>query len=383
MAQRRHGVDLAHRRCAGLPNGLISFGLSARPNNHVQHSLGRYSSRRSHHVPVAPVYRYGGSHRCARHCSQCNHLHSRERGHDPIAALRRAQPDHAGGGEERQTQPADVRGFRAELPFLARADAIVRATRRSGLRHLYPEWKWGARATHGKPHQPRPDPGSRHQAHRRARVQSGRREARWRGSRHYWRRPMEAPFCLGPSPRRPNDFPGWIAHDDRRDRSGKPETDRRRRYIYAVDDRPQQGTPSEPRNHRLREAQARGHSATGPYPRLRQYIAYLQLQRTEIRWAAFTGTPKIDQPSRIRPLQVADLAAGAHGSALRPDRYGAYEAGYLLELAPRIYVRGNANVMSYGFNIVGSPSHVKTYPWWPDFEAAIRASQAKRGAGPA
>src|ERR1035441_6346967 len=221
MAQRRHGVDLAHRRCAGLPNGLISFGLSARPNNHVQHSLGRYSSRRSHHVPVAPVYRYGGSHRCARHCSQCNHLHSRERGHDPIAALRRAQPDHAGGGEERQTQPADVRGFRADLPFLARADAIVRATRRSGLRHLYPEWKWGARATHGKPHQPRPAPGSRHQAHRRARVQSGRREARWRGSRHYWRRPMEAPFCLGPSPRRPNDFPGWIAHDDRRDRSGR------------------------------------------------------------------------------------------------------------------------------------------------------------------
>jgi hypothetical protein len=125
------------------------------------------------------------------------------------------------------------------------------------------------------------------------------------------------------------------------------------------------------------------HLRNFPYPRLRQYIAYLQLQRTEIRWAAFTGTPKIDQPSRIRPLQVADLAAGAHGSALRPDRYGAYEAGYLLELAPRIYVRGNANVMSYGFNIVGSPSHVKTYPWWPDFEAAIRASQAKRGAGPA
>jgi hypothetical protein len=88
------------------------------------------------------------------------------------------------------------------------------------------------------------------------------------------------------------------------------------------------------------------------------------VQRTEIRWRAFAGNPKIDQPSRIRPIQVADLVAGAHGSALREDKYGGYEAAYLLSLAPLIYRRGSANVMSYGFNVVGDPERVATYPWW-------------------
>lgn len=125
------------------------------------------------------------------------------------------------------------------------------------------------------------------------------------------------------------------------------------------------------------------HLKNFPYPRLRNYIAYLELQPTEIRWRAFVGKPKIDQPSRIRPLQVADLIAGAHGSALKPDGYGDYEAGYLLDLAPRIYVRGTADVRSYGFNIVGQPEHALTYPWWPRFADACSARNAKRGAGPA
>ena len=42
-----------------------------------------------------------------------------------------------------KTQPAHLRGLRAELSLLARADAIVRTTRRSRIRHLHSEWKWG------------------------------------------------------------------------------------------------------------------------------------------------------------------------------------------------------------------------------------------------
>jgi hypothetical protein len=120
-----------------------------------------------------------------------------------------------------------------------------------------------------------------------------------------------------------------------------------------------------------------------PYERLRQYIGLLKASPTQIRWQALTGNPKINQPSRIRPLQVADLVAGAHGSALRPDDFGAFESSYLLELVPRIYIRGSGRVTSYGFNVIGPSDHIKTYPWWATFETACRARQAKRGAGPA
>jgi hypothetical protein len=117
------------------------------------------------------------------------------------------------------------------------------------------------------------------------------------------------------------------------------------------------------------------HLRNFPYSRLRQYVAYLELQRTEIRWRAFVGSPKIDQPNRIRQLQVADLVAGAHGSALRPDNYGSFEASYLMQLQPRIYVRGNGNVMSYGFNVIGPPEHIRSYPWWAAFENACTSQR--------
>ncbi len=179
---RFSSLEQCHSRAeSGAPtgaiarNGLISFGLPIRPNNHVpeQRNLGRYPLRGPHHVPGATLYGHSGSNRRDCDCGQRDHLHGRERGHDPVAALRRAQPDHAGGGKERQTQPADLRCLGAEFPLLARGNAIVRTTRRSGLRHLYPEREWRARATHWKPHQPGPDPGSRYQAPRRTRIQSG------------------------------------------------------------------------------------------------------------------------------------------------------------------------------------------------------------------
>ena len=109
-----------------------------------------------------------------------------------------------------------------------------------------------------------------------------------------------------------------------------------------------------------------------PYQRLRQYIELLQALPTEIRWPAFTGSPRIDQPRRVRPLQIADLVAGAHGSALRPDDFGAFESSYMLGLVPRIYIRGGGRVTSYGFNVIGPSGHIDTYPWWPEFEAACK-----------
>ena len=110
-----------------------------------------------------------------------------------------------------------------------------------------------------------------------------------------------------------------------------------------------------------------------PYARLKTYLEILKLQGTEIRWSAIRKV-KIDQPSRIRPLQVADLAAGCLYSAVTPDQYGDHEPGYLEELVPRIYIRGGGQVTSYGMNIVGPrDSPAQTFPWWDDFLQACRA----------
>jgi hypothetical protein len=106
-----------------------------------------------------------------------------------------------------------------------------------------------------------------------------------------------------------------------------------------------------------------------PYARLEHYMQLLRAMPTQIRWRAFTGKPKIDQPSRIRQLQIADLVAGAFGSALRTDAFGNYEASYILELVPCIYIRKGGKVASYGLNPIGSVAHLHAYPWWPNFQA--------------
>jgi hypothetical protein len=112
-----------------------------------------------------------------------------------------------------------------------------------------------------------------------------------------------------------------------------------------------------------------------PYEKLKSYLEILSLQPTEIRWHAFRRF-KIDQPNRIRPLQVADLVAGCLNSALKADDYGDFEPAYLMELAPRIYVRGAGQVTSYGMNIVGPREHMaQTYPWWGDFVAACASKK--------
>ena len=117
------------------------------------------------------------------------------------------------------------------------------------------------------------------------------------------------------------------------------------------------------------------HVRNFPYERLWSYLKRLQQDRSaKITWTAIQGRPMIDQPSRVRSLQIADLAAGALGSGVRPDKYGDHEAAYFLELVSRIYIRGAGHVTSYGLNIIGPDGCMAVYPWWSGF---LRACQQR------
>lgn len=106
-----------------------------------------------------------------------------------------------------------------------------------------------------------------------------------------------------------------------------------------------------------------------PYAKLTEYLDLLERRPTEIRWRAFRGRPRMDQPQRWQMLQMADLVAGCVYAAVRADEYGNYEPTYLMSIAPRVYRRGAGALTSYGFKVVGPPGCVESYPWWNDFRA--------------
>jgi hypothetical protein len=105
-----------------------------------------------------------------------------------------------------------------------------------------------------------------------------------------------------------------------------------------------------------------------PYSKMKAYFALLQAQGSQIRWNSIRSY-KIDQPNRVRLLQLADLVAGCVYAAVRADEFGDHEPAYLLTIAPLVYVRGKAKVTSYGFNIIGTPNCMNVYPWWKQFKA--------------
>jgi hypothetical protein len=73
-----------------------------------------------------------------------------------------------------------------------------------------------------------------------------------------------------------------------------------------------------------------------------------------IDWSLFQGHPfRIDRPSDVELLQVADTAASAIYQAVEPDPYGNTEPRYLTELKPKIFRPANRPVTSYG---------LKTFP---------------------
>lgn len=71
---------------------------------------------------------------------------------------------------------------------------------------------------------------------------------------------------------------------------------------------------------------------------------------------------RLDQPSRIENLQVADIAASSIFQAFEPDDFGNSEQRYLREFAGCLYRRGNAPLTSYGLKL--HPGTAKAaYPW--------------------
>lgn len=93
-------------------------------------------------------------------------------------------------------------------------------------------------------------------------------------------------------------------------------------------------------------------------PQLRKYESILKtLPECSVHWGALDPSGgKIDQPSRLEYLQLADIAASATAQAFEPDRHGNTEQHYLEELRPCIYRYGSkANrYTSYG---------LKMHPW--------------------
>jgi hypothetical protein len=106
------------------------------------------------------------------------------------------------------------------------------------------------------------------------------------------------------------------------------------------------------------------------YESLHNYLGYLRLEPgCSIRWAALkNGTrPVIEQPNKIRGLQVADLVAGCVFSAVRSDRHGAVEPAYLETIYPRLWQGRTQKLQTYGLHFICGPGHqcADHYDWLP------------------
>ena len=84
----------------------------------------------------------------------------------------------------------------------------------------------------------------------------------------------------------------------------------------------------------------------------------------QIDWNYLDGRGgRLDQPSRVEHLQLADLAASATGAAFNKDEFGNTEIRYLQELASRLY-RRNGKLLSYGLKLhPGRDSTKVAHPW--------------------
>lgn len=111
-----------------------------------------------------------------------------------------------------------------------------------------------------------------------------------------------------------------------------------------------------------------------PYSRLHDYVQLLSDLPTSIRWDRFHGSFRIEQPERVKLLQMADIVAGCLYAALRTDRFGEYEAAYALELAPRLWTGPTRKLATYGLHFIGTKECgcADKYPWWPALESAAR-----------
>ena len=108
------------------------------------------------------------------------------------------------------------------------------------------------------------------------------------------------------------------------------------------------------------------HIVRFPMSKLRSYESILRKDPAcQIAWTALDPKGgRIDQPSRVEGLQLADLTVSASAAAFEPDEFGNTERRYLEALAPRLYRRGSGALTSYGLKM--HPWNDKTraaYPW--------------------
>lgn len=105
------------------------------------------------------------------------------------------------------------------------------------------------------------------------------------------------------------------------------------------------------------------------YAPLYAYLKFLSGTSTTIAWDHLkNGTkPKIEQPTQLRGLQVADLLAGTVYAATRSDRHGTYEPQYLETVAPRLWRGTTRKLTTYGLHFISGHGHscADHYSWLP------------------
>ena len=74
---------------------------------------------------------------------------------------------------------------------------------------------------------------------------------------------------------------------------------------------------------------------------------------------------RINQPSRVPYLQIADIAASSVGQAFNPDAFGNTETRYLREILPRLWQHGQTGnrLTSYGLKIHPSTTISMHHRW--------------------
>jgi hypothetical protein len=97
---------------------------------------------------------------------------------------------------------------------------------------------------------------------------------------------------------------------------------------------------------------------------LHNYIAILQSMPTEIRWGALYVPLRMDQPSVIELLQMADTVASATAQAFEPDDFGNTERRYVTELAGCLYRYPGSPITTYGMKLHPKAAlSVSDYAW--------------------
>jgi hypothetical protein len=97
---------------------------------------------------------------------------------------------------------------------------------------------------------------------------------------------------------------------------------------------------------------------------LQEYVDKIRRTSNDRCWRYLTPTIDVAGTAQVRPLQWADITAGALDSAIKPDRHGAFEPSYWLPLMPLIDKR-EGQMLNSGFKVLGDDRCITGLPWWP------------------